>query len=39
MKETQILNPRRKTLVDILIKSIMASYSQVNNFIIPIEYD
>ena len=40
MKETQISKSGRKTIVvDTLIKSIMVSYSQVNNFITPIEYD
>ena len=39
MKESQLLKSKRKTIVDILIKSIIASYSQINNFIILIEYD
>lgn len=40
MKETQISKSGRKTIVvDTLVKSIMASYSQLNNFITPIEHD
>lgn len=40
MKETQISKSGRRTIaVDTLIKSIMASYSQLSNFITPIEHD